>query len=481
VLNGEPVVTFDFAGYWRPRKSKHRRGKVDETAKSKAASNTKEKQLSVPERIRIHSYLILKIFESISGETLSSSGDPIVMIRPFKFLVYYEEQIRQKFHELEARFGDQAGAAGDASVAAVSTTTNPPNDADAVDLREIGVRRASTIGLEAQEEEEPDKPTSDEADVTTSEVAYEHLRCLIEFMDTKIQPKLRSLTSGACKTVSFNDIWYLFKPGDEVVDQSRKQAYRVLEVSSVCHKVIPPWRNYYDKSSAKSEETPVRLHCVYVDFDGKALGPVSKIFEIPRFDGERAITSLEVYPLRFAERDGSGAFRQKLLDRGRMFLDVAGVKHMHYNGLTLSARDEVDSQVVVDFEEAFVAKGNGHWMPELEHLIGQSKLRKHDDDDEKCGAECCRAENIHKDDDVETKRSQDYMASLIPEDRIRQPSIAIYTRLLKDTGSSENALTDNELVIMTYRVFGFVLRSRKWGRPASLCESYPDTYLLIRL
>lgn len=478
VLKGEPVVTFDYSSYWRPKKLRQNRGKVEETMKSKTASSARQKQLIVPERIRIHSYPILKILDGISSESLSSSGDPIVMIRPFKFLVYYEEQIRHKFHELEAKFGDHDGAAADASVAAASPVVDPSENTDAPDAEniEISVRRASTIGPEAQNEEWPDKPTIDEDDITTSAVAYEHLKCLVEFMDTEIQPKVKSLAGGDCKTVSFNDLWYLFKPGDEVLDQSRKQAYRVLEVTSVCHKVIPPWRNYLDKSSAKSEETPVRLHCVYVDFDGKVLGPVSRLFEIPRFDGERAITSLEVYPLRFAKTDGGGAFRQRLIDRGRMFLDVAGVKHMHYNGLTLNARDEVDSQVVVDFEEAFLAKDNSDWRPDVEELIGQSKLSK--DDDEKCRAECCRGENIHDDDDAETKRSRDYMGSLIPEDRNGEPSVAIYTRSLE----GKNTLADDELLITTYRVFGFVLRSRKWGKQTSLFEScipyvYTDTFI----
>jgi hypothetical protein len=258
----------------------------------------------------------------------------------------------------------------------------------------------------------------------------------------------------------------LFKLGDEVIDQSRKQAYRVIGVTSVGHKVIPPWRNY--NKSTTDEETPVSLHCVFVDFDGRQLGPVSKTFHIARFEGEKHVTSLNVYPLRYAEASGNSkeTFRQKLIARGTMFLDVAGVKHMHYNGLTLDTRDEVDSQVVIDFEEAFVAKGNSDWRPTVEQLIGTSTGETIDD--EPCAAECCRNENIHKDTDVETKRNRDYIASLIPEDRNKYPSVAIYPRLLKDTRSPDNDVIEDELVVMSYRVFGFVLRSRKWGKPPSV-------------
>ncbi|KAK5657447.1 hypothetical protein OQA88_3019 [Cercophora sp. LCS_1] len=128
----------------------------------------------------------------------------------------------------------------------------------------------------------------------------------------------------------------------------------------------------------QSTSTPVTLHCVYIDFDGKCIGPVSRLFEITRFDGECDITSLGVYALCYA----GGALRQRLIVRGRMFLEVAGVKHMHYKGLTLDMRDEVDSQVVIDFEEAFVAHGNSEWRPQVKQLIDASKLPKVD----VCGA-----------------------------------------------------------------------------------------------
>ena len=440
VLNGEPVITFDYTSFRRSKNVKKigpSNAAEAKLAPASAKPDAKQKQPLVAERIRIHSKSILKILEIISGETLSESGDPIVMIRPYKFLIYHEEQIRFKFAELKEKFS------GDSSTASGISATEP----------------AATDPKAEQENSE-----KEDSALTTSLVAYEQLGCLVEFMDTEIQPKIWSLSRDAgdarAQAVSFTDVWYLFKPGDEVIDQSNRQVYRVVGMTSVSHKVVSPWRNYYDKSEAKSDETPVTLHCVYIDFDGKRLGPASRLFEIARFDGERAVRSLEVYPLWYAE--DSHVLRDELVARGRMFLDVAGIKHMHYNGLTLDVRDEIDSQVVVDFEEAFVARGNGEWRPVVEELIGQSKLPKIKNTE--CNAECCRAELIYKDDGVEEKRCQDYIASLIPENRNHLPSVAIYPRLLKGTRSPDNALTDDELVIMTYRVFGFVLRSRKWGK-----------------
>lgn len=484
VLKGEPVVTFDWAGYWGSRKTKRGRMKDDET-KGKASGNLKKKQpgqAPLPERIRIHSKQILNVLEKICGDQLSSREEPLVMIRPFKFLVYYEDQIRQKLQLLKQKFGNPAAAIAEAPATSeiAATKSDPPGDEEiAVEVAnsnkpEKQPQVENTAATEEHKEEEGHKEEDDPEDDKLSAIAIEPLECLIEFMDTEISQKLKYLASDACERVSFTDIWYLFKPGDEVVDQSRKQAYRVIEVASVSHKAIPPWRNYYDKSSAKADETPVSLHCVYIDFDGKNLGPVSKIFQIPRFDGEKAVTSLDVYPLRYVKPTGNRGltFRQELIARGRMFLDVAGVKHMHYNGFTLDARDEIDSQVVVDFEEAFASRGNSDLKPTVEALIGESRLER--EDDQICAAECCREENVHKDTDTETKHSRDYVASLIPEDRNKDPSVAIYPRALKDIRSPENELNDDELVIMSYRVFAFVLRSRKWGK-----QPFFSTFIVI--
>lgn len=46
----------------------------------------------------------------------------------------------------------------------------------------------------------------------------------------------------------------------------------------------------------------------------------------------------------------------------------------------------------------------------------------------------------------------------------QQPSLLIYPRSLQEVTSGGNAPSGDELFVMTYRVFGFVLRSRKWAQ-----------------
>lgn len=61
----------------------------------------------------------------------------------------------------------------------------------------------------------------------------------------------------------------------------------------------------------------------------------------------------------------------------------------------------------------------------------------------------------------------DYINSLISKKLSEElPSVAIFPRPFNElrVGSSNKPVfSDEELAIMSYREFGFVLRSRKWG------------------
>ncbi|KAF5988632.1 putative aaa family atpase protein [Fusarium bulbicola] len=123
---------------------------------------------------------------------------------------------------------------------------------------------------------------------------------------------------------------------------------------------------------------------------------VLKPFTIPKFDGEKTITTLKICPLRFhvrkeldrrimarkptehepdtTVRDGVAKFQNTLIERGKLFPEVAAVKHMYYSGLTMKKRNEVQSQVMVDFVEAFLVENKDYYRPEVKPLIGTIKI-----------------------------------------------------------------------------------------------------------
>ncbi|OTA08395.1 hypothetical protein A9Z42_0000760 [Trichoderma parareesei] len=496
VLTEEPSITFD--GYNNPWFVRYTQKSLNTSTNSSAQkveqkvaswadivnSPNRGKQL-MPERIRIRSINIIKILNNIFKTKVEDyrMDGPVVMIRPFRALVHYNQEIRAEFAQLKEKFKDDALKVLDGDEARTSEIQGKSSEAQ--DTPSTGQDESTDIqgkpppangDKEAKDETNPTQGNKTiEEESTSSLTAYQHLGCLIDFMDNTIQAKIDYLSSTQPRTISFNHLWYLFKPGDDVVGQGRRQAYRVISITSTGHKVTPPWRNWgRDKSEPAAS---IKLFCVYIDFDGKQLGPVSKSFVISKFDGEKAITALEVYPIRFAEspsatyqqvRDGSvtkddpkASFQQELIDRGKMFIDVASVKHMHYNGFTLEARDEVDSQVMVDFVEAFAATQANGWQPEIESLIGKDFSEPSEDDS--CSAACCAGEYVYNDNYVDKTRNEDYIARLMPgpDEPNDEPSVAIYPRPLKEVTATKGTLTKDDLIIMSYRVFGFVLRSPK--------------------
>jgi hypothetical protein len=481
ILVGDPVIAFNSLN--TPWWIRNRSFGVNDATERKVNLNLRKQALipgqpPLPERIRIHSRLILSTLDKIHGDgDLSSAGVPVVMVRPYKGLTYYEHQIRQRIKEIEAKLNksDQTKTP--------SVKDEPKKTEKDENTQNLNGDGKTDAQLQPVTTNEDNLGAGDEGQEKSLGDSYKHLKCLLNFMETEINVKSKYLTSDSCQKVAFADLWHLFRPGDLVMGNDRRQAYRIICVTSTPHKVILPWQKYARKSekSKKSGQPSITLMCVYVDFDGKQLGPVICNFEIESFDGERAATALEVYPLRFAgKKKGENEvekIRQMLVERGRMFLEVAGVKHMQYNGFTLESRDEVDGQVVIDFEESFSPSSNGNdrWKPRIDSLIGaQLVSNSGDDDDNVCSAECCRDESIYNDSYAEKKQAEDYIASLMPEDSNREPSVTIYPRNLADTKSPENELTEDELAIMSFRVFGFVLRSRKWGEflflfPISLC------------
>ncbi|CEN59820.1 hypothetical protein ASPCAL02261 [Aspergillus calidoustus] len=87
--------------------------------------------------------------------------------------------------------------------------------------------------------------------------------------------------------------------------------------------------------------------------------------------------------------------------------------------------------------------------------------------DETCQAACCRRDN---DMYIDRKQWTEYIDSLLPkgEHNDQQPSISILRRplkeLLRTSADGELSITPDELIIMSYRVFGFILRTRKWAQ-----------------
>ncbi|PKY03828.1 hypothetical protein P168DRAFT_254563 [Aspergillus campestris IBT 28561] len=448
VLVGDPVLDNEIPGFqrWFGYTGPGVR-KVAKSQDTNAFDAMAPGQAPLPERIRIYSLIIITILSKILGSDGSSlvAGAPIVFIRPFKALIYCERALRDWHMALQRKFDSAA------KIEVYNT------------MRVNEYEKEKVNDDEKKEDEDPD-------DITKSPIALQHLSCLLSLMDSDISPKQRHIAAPNYRKVFFSDLWHIFRPGVEVIGHDGKQAYRVIKAMSAKHRV---------------EKPPFSVICVYIDFDGKSLGPVTQVFDLKRFEGERELTSLEIYPLRchplrksdFTENEwkevdslpSHDKYRRKLIRRGAKFLEVAGVKHMYYAGPTLVVRDEVESPVVIDFETAFSVEDRERqqWQPRLEMLIGESSSEI-EDKQPGCTGVCCENESVHDDIYVDEKQRTEYIDSLLPKGNVMDepPSVAIIPRLLGEVNTGIDGapvISDDELLIMSYRVFGFVLRSRKWA------------------
>ncbi|KAI1174618.1 P-loop containing nucleoside triphosphate hydrolase protein [Nemania sp. FL0916] len=305
------------------------------------------------------------------------------------------------------------------------------------------------------------------------------MKCLLAFIDNEMKKKREYLMSSCCQFVPFADISMLFRPGGTVISKDCKQVYRVIKVSCTRHRAKDRKKEkntkfWKDESQVEFEDNPVFVHCFNLDFDGKMMGPVSRLFTIPRYEGEKNITSLPVYPLQHSKEDG---LRERLVRRGKMFVEVAAVKHMYYAGLTLKTREDVDSQVVIDFEEAI----NRHpqWKPSLVSLledsfhttIDSSEASGNQDIAEYLGAqnsmskpcigECCEGQPRHNDEYIEDWMKEDFITSQLEREESKSIPVTIVPHNFRDV-LENNTLTNDEYLLMSHRAFGYVLRSRKW-------------------
>lgn len=496
VLEGEPILPQREFSFWGFGPKKATANQDDSAAGSKKP--TEPGHAPLPERIRIHSSQIASVLEKITGADVTTSHkNALVMLRPFKVLTFYEDQLREHYAELEKKFSAENAKDGtpnaekeNASVEKDSSEKVTPSNKEsasgdtqvedatkAPDTIDEGGQQEGKESQDAQENaeqkegegakqgengEEKEEEKKEEEDRAASRLAFEHLRCLLDFIDGHIVAKQKYLKEPSCK-VYFSDLWHVFKPGATIIESGNKfaQCYRVIHVRSPRHKAKEAY-NWPQFRSKGQTEKPFTLFCVSVDYDGKTLGPVPKTIKIAPFEGSKDITTLPAYPLRSAKDQN---LHKTLVERGQKFVRVAGVKHMHFSGYTLETRDEVDSQVVIDFAEAINA--DDFIRPKIDYTGDKEEEFKNEVEEDMCGGECCIPDRIYDDHYIDGKRNEQFIASLLPEtDEEGSPlSLAIVPRALR---KDRMHISDDDFVVMSYRVFGFVLRSKSWGTCLSL-------------
>ncbi|KAJ4123033.1 hypothetical protein NW768_010025 [Fusarium equiseti] len=206
------------------------------------------------------------------------------------------------------------------------------------------------------------------------------------------------LDKGTLQTISFDDLWQLFKVGETLIynHEGRDTACQVysltggfkdlnlteyLGIESVLGRgqgdyprqddlgpkdqgvpLYPSSMVYHYcsvnqgssgldgvSSIVTGVSTPLIVDCFILDYNGTWIGPHQVTLEFQSFVGECAILSLDAYPLRLHE--SAIDMEKRLIERGKQFTSSTG--HWSYDGLTLSGPDVVQGQVYVDFATGY--------------------------------------------------------------------------------------------------------------------------------
>lgn len=447
-------------------------------------------QSELPERIRINSPLLLSIIGCLQSEwkdLLFGLNESVVLLRPFKILKHNHQKLQEIYEALKRKH-----------TRTPITSDHCPQESAVAEIE----AESKNLGGEHLHDEPALDGITDEA---TSETALQHMHVLMEFMMDFVMARQKYVESEVCQKVAFSDMWLLFKPGDNVFQMNGTQAYRVYAIQSPEHKAKAPWDEKtvldhpfepppppgagdsapgpWRSSIHIGDDVPFRIWCVHIDSDGFSLGPVSMAIDIVPFVGEKPVIELPLIPLRFRTQmlesalckygykaDSSlGGMIGALVTRGQEFVSMNRIRHAYYKGPAHKVRNRLEGQVVVDITHAYHPdRGNTpppappqfyYWArgvlpiappPDQQHLH--------------CTADCCAGDTVWQDRAMDELLNVEFRHSLIPTERTQTPSIAAAEHPIAHVmAAHENKLiAESDYLIMSERVFGFVLQSRKW-------------------
>ncbi|XPT03506.1 hypothetical protein M3J09_012598 [Ascochyta lentis] len=518
VLLGSPEVVWNPWSQFTSKKTNDRKKKLISVPRPPPRVEVEHPGVDpLPERIRINSRLLLSILAEIQNTpSLYGEAESVVFLRPYKLLAYYHQDLQDWYQRLLKKH-EQSKEAAPKTPALVDESLEVPPPM-------VKSQASSEEQQEMQVDENATTTASAEIRAMDSALAQRHMRPLIEFLEVYVLARQTYLEGEACKKVTFHDLWLLFKPGDVVVESSGNQAYRVLSVFTQRHIAIPPWtkmqtanrpplpppppppqhvmpppppppplrsrqatlgpdsRFYGENPHLPSDprfyagdDKPFVMSCVHIDTDGDSVGPVQQRFEVQAYEGEKLITDLPLYPLRFRTTpirfskdnlDTTSSLltvREQLVERGKRFMELTTIRHVYYAGPAYKSRNILDGQMVIDNSEVFLMDARRR-RPIFKTSLDATPPTPPDVQLTVCSADCCADDTVWNDTNLDLRRNKEYHHRLLPLSRNEVPPLIVQERLLSALKKEPEklAIEDDDYIVMSDRVFGFALRSRKW-------------------
>ncbi|KAI1616221.1 hypothetical protein EDD36DRAFT_461111 [Exophiala viscosa] len=416
----------------------------------------------VPNRIRINSTLILKTLKNLD-EHIDATG-PMVMMRPFKFLVHYELQIKDSIRVMEQQL----------DVPETNTTSN--GSRNGTFYAPLSMTR-EVLGLSKEKE--------------TQEETLQHMRCLADFMDRYVKPTVSRAEGTSNGKIQFKDLWYIFKPGVDIHIPLRAQDTSVtVDAMGITPETFQSrynrlWRvtgtsggrrnlSAAQTRNASLKSNAFKVDCYYIDFHGRYFCPTVHTFEIAPFKGDRDIASLDFYPARYMEISQQQQTLEEHVEKGKVIFDAMAhsFTHFFYSGPTLmvhpcgcpirdgpTIQEHIESEVIVDFKMALRKHPSWQPQPELwkDPVIERRELQEtfpvqYWTDHGKTKLESTEYDQVYNDYFIDRERST-----------IFKNNEQIFAPVPIGWSSNESMIPEKDILLLPSCVFAYVLRTRTFA------------------
>ncbi|KAJ9633333.1 hypothetical protein H2204_007050 [Knufia peltigerae] len=388
---------------------------------------------------------IRKSVQSYPG--LSRTFDYMIIPAPYSLIIHY----RRELEEFNDKLPDEK--------ASTSVHEGPTLHTDANHDSDFGDGECNTNTVEVLELERK-----------------KHIPELLNYVFTsELKAQIDAEMSLRQKPVpmcTYAMVWLLFKPGTTVyawggggldsayiVDWYELEGLyakdsRTRHPGGLAEAVHPPviTRGESAEFNPVPKSVIIKLH--YLEFDGEHVGRRPRTITISPFEGEKEIFMLPVYPVEFAR---SPNLRESLIERGRKYIRLCQPSYMVYQGDTIataaSQSRKVNGRVMID-SQTFYTDG------ELADKVLRLKVPTEDGiivSETSSGSESSalsdsRYHNRRKRRNYR-RRIRDYKKM---PNRVR--GMAEYD--LVRPGKTQ--FKEEHLMLFPSRVWGFVLRERRW-------------------
>lgn len=491
--------------YERPKEVVAAAGPQDKAKRERKAEVVSASDTEM-QRIRVQSQPILGHLTSLLNET-DMRSTPRTFVRPFKALVYFQPKMKEILATLEEKWADVEALGEEEIEGEIIADEGASEEAELIDGEE------EEADVEANEEEDCNSDDYD-SDCDTESIlsvdsnadgdieslmdsveALRDMRCYVDFIDKEVMPMYTRYEGSSADRVKFDDLWALFRVGDVIympaageVGGRYHELWRIYRIEAPEPQTSYPsngWE-FFDDELQQLDESQFTISAYYVDHDGASFGAVRRKFEIEAFAGERAIESLEAYPVRY--RPGHEQLLEKMCEQGRKFVGFLDDRHQQHSAWTLTRNppsngtdpdDEmldnpdyekmrhpefVESDVIVDLPEAYQKMPD--WRPRFHRPTVNKPLRSEVEDDDMpirhwfdAGRQhraYSQNEIVQKADGVEMRQRREGLAA----DAFLRARVEGSRAFETDPKALE--LRDEDLALLPKRMFAYALRERRF-------------------